>query len=69
MLIGSRSFRLGAGAREQIIVPLNRLGLQLLARFGRIPATLMIALLNTTPPTEIAVQTTIKLKKNKHKHR
>jgi hypothetical protein len=49
-------------------VPLNALGHKLLARFHRMPATLTIALLNTTPPTNITAQTTIKANQNRHKH-
>jgi hypothetical protein len=68
VLVGSTSFTLAAGAQKEIVVPLNALGHKLLARFHRMPATLTIALLNTTPPTNITAQTTIKANQNRHKH-
>lgn len=68
VLVGSKSFTLVAGAQNEISVPLNGLGRKLLARFRQIPATLTIALLNTTTPTEIAARTTIKPKDKKRKH-
>lgn len=65
VLLGPESFTIAAGAQTQIVVPLNGLGHKLLARFHKIPATLTIALLNTTPPTNIAAQETIRPKKHK----
>jgi hypothetical protein len=65
VLVGSKSFALAAGAQQKIVVALNATGRRLLARFGRIPTTLRIKLLNTKPPTVITTKTTIKAKKKK----
>jgi hypothetical protein len=65
-LVGSKRFTLADGKQEKIVVPLNKRGAKLLASFRRIPATLTIALLNTTPPTTIAAHTTIGLKRKRH---
>ena len=67
-LVGARSFRFAAGAQRKISVPLNRLGRKLLARFHRIPATLTIALLDTSPHTKLTVRTTIRSKKKPKHH-
>jgi len=61
--IGSKNFTLAAGARERIVVPLNRRGRKLLARFHRIPATVTITLLSASPHTSIAAHTTIERRK------
>ena len=58
-LIGSKTFTLGAGRRKKVVVPLNRRGRELLSRFHKIPATMTISLLDTTPHGTVAARTTI----------
>jgi hypothetical protein len=67
-LVGSKNFKLAAGARKKVIVPLNVRGRTLLRQFHRIPAKLTIALLNTTPPTKTTAHTTIRLESTRHHH-
>jgi hypothetical protein len=65
---GLTSFTLAAGKTETIFVPLDATGKRLLRRFGRLPATLTITLLNASPPTVIQRTTTIRLKHRRHRH-
>jgi hypothetical protein len=67
--IGSTGFSLPAGQSESVKVPLNSAGRRLVARFGRVPASLEIRLLNTNPPTVLSAKTTIKAKKKRKHHR
>jgi hypothetical protein len=65
VVVGSKSFSLAAGQTQKMSVPLNSTGKKLLARLGRLPATLTISLLNTNPPTTLQAKTTIKAKQKK----
>ena len=48
--------------------PLSDDGKKLLKHFGRLPATLTISLLNTSPPSVVSATTTIKQKQKQSKH-
>ena len=65
VVVGSKRFSLSAGATQKFSVPLNGTGKKLLARFGRLPATLAISLLNTKPPTILQTKVVMKAKKKK----
>jgi hypothetical protein len=69
VVIGSTRFSLSAGQTRRITVPLNRTGTRLVARFGRLPATLKITLLGVKPPTVLVSTTTIKRKPAHKRHR
>jgi hypothetical protein len=68
IVIGSKRFILGAGQRTRLVVPLNQAGGRLLVRFRRIPATLRISLLNSSPPAVIAAKVSITAKKQRKRH-
>lgn len=67
--VASRNFSVAAGKQQTLTMQLNSTGKKLLTRFGRLPVTLTISLLNTAPPTVTTKHTTIKPKKTKrHTH-
>jgi hypothetical protein len=69
--VGQTTFTLVAGQTQRISVPLSTTGRNLLKRFGRLPVTLAISLLNTTPPTVTTTRATIKAQpkhSGKHHH-
>jgi len=66
--IGSKRFRVTAGAQRKLTIGLNHRGRKLLARFRHVHAMLTITLLNTKPPTVIKRKTTINAKPKRLKH-
>jgi hypothetical protein len=68
VIIGQRTFSLPAGQTERVSVALSATGKKLLKRFGKLPATLTISLLNTSPPTVLNTTTMIKQKQKQRKH-
>jgi hypothetical protein len=68
VIVGQLTFALPAGQTKKLSVSLDATGKNLLTRFGKLPATLTISLLNTSPPTVIQTKTTIKKKRMLRKH-
>jgi DNA-binding beta-propeller fold protein YncE len=68
IVIGSKRFTIAAGQRTRLVVPLNPAGGRLLTRFRRIPATLSIALLSSSPSAVITANVAITAK-HKRKRR
>ena len=66
--MGQTTFTLAAGQTRTVAVPLSATGKTLLKRFGKLPATLTISLLNTSPPTVVSTTTTVKQKQKQRKH-
>jgi len=69
VVVAEATFTLAAGYTHTIGPPLNATGERLLKRFGNLPVTLTITLLNTNPPTAIKTKATIKQKHKPRKHR
>jgi uncharacterized delta-60 repeat protein len=65
--VGSGRFSVPAGKVKTVTVSLNGRGKKLLAKFGHLPVTLKISLLNTKPATVVTRKATIKPKKKRKK--
>ena len=60
LVVAEATFALATGSTHLIGAPLNATGKRLLKRFGKLPVTMTITLLNTNPPTAIKTNATIK---------
>jgi hypothetical protein len=65
--VGQTTLMLPAGKTQTVSVPLNATGAKLLKQFGTLPATLVITLLNTSPPSVLQTKITIKTKRKQGK--
>jgi hypothetical protein len=62
VVVGQAPFAVPAGRTQRISIPLNATGRGLLRQFGKLPTTLTITLLNTSPPTISATKVTLRAK-------